>query len=103
MNEPMTGNDSSNEENEQRRKRLRYRSWHRGMKEVDLILGRFADANLDTLSDDQLDQFERILDQSDPELYAWVSGRQPLPTKHSDNVMKLVMNFKYSVHDYENK
>jgi len=103
MNEPMTVNDPSNHGIEKRRKRLRYRSWHRGMKEVDLIIGRFADANLDTFSDQQLDQFERILDQSDPDLFAWVSGRQPLPAKLDDNVMKLIMNFRYSVHDIEYK
>ncbi len=99
----MAVNEHSYEGIEHRRKQLRYRSWHRGMKEVDLILGRFADTNLDTFSAHQLDQFERILDQSDPDLYAWVSGRQPLPAKLDNNVMKLIMNFKYSVHDIEYK
>ena len=73
------------------------------MKEVDLILGRFADANLATFSDRQLDQFEVILNQTDPDLYAWLSGRRPLPSELGSNVMKLLMNFKFSVHDTEDK
>ncbi len=99
----MSGNDHAHEDIERRRKRLRYSSWHRGMKEVDLILGRFADANLDTFNDRQLDQFEHILDHSDPDLYAWVCGRQPLPAGLRNNVMKLIINFKFSVHGTENK
>ena len=103
INEPMALNDCSDEGIEKRRKRLRYRSWHRGMQEMDLILGRFADANLDTFSELELGQFERILDRSDPDLYAWVSRRQPLPAGLDSNVMKLIMNFKESVHDTEYK
>jgi antitoxin CptB len=99
----MTSSDQPLSTVEKRRKRLRYQSWHRGMKEVDFILGRFADAHLETLSEQQLDQFEIILGQSDPDIYAWISGRRPLPADLGSNVMKLVMNFKFSVHDSDNK
>ena len=99
----MTQTNAPAEKVDKRRKRLRYRSWHRGMKEVDFILGHFADTHLATFSDHQLDQFEVVLNQSDPDLYAWFSGRQPLPADLGGNVMKLVMNFKFSIHDTENK
>ena len=99
----MTANDQPLTTVEKRRKRLRYQSWHRGMKEVDFILGRFADAHLETFGEQQLDQFEIILRQSDPDIYAWISGRRPLPADLGSNVMKLLRNFKFLVHDAENK
>ncbi|MGH6916010.1 MAG: succinate dehydrogenase assembly factor 2, partial [Geminicoccales bacterium] len=55
-----------------RRKRLRYRAWHRGTKEMDLLLGRFADAQLAGMTPAQLDAFEALLCESDPDLYDWI-------------------------------
>jgi antitoxin CptB len=88
---------------EVRRKRLRYRSWHRGMKEADLVLGGFADRQLAGMSELELDQFERILDQSDPDLMAWFMRRQPVPANLDTAVMRLVMNFKSYIYGIENK
>lgn len=70
-----------------RRKRLIYRSWHRGTREMDLILGRFADKHVGTFSDPELDQYEAILSQSDPDLYDWVTGREEPPA----NIRTLVL------------
>ncbi len=78
-------------------KRLRFRAWHRGMREVDLLLGHFADRHLHTFSPDQLSQFERILDIADPHLYAWLSGAAPMPEEENSPVMQLIKNSKYSV------
>ena len=64
---------------EARRKRLRFRSWHRGTKEMDVLLGSFADAHIAELSEDEVTQFERLLNNSDPDLYNWISGYEPLP------------------------
>jgi antitoxin CptB len=57
-----------------RLKRLRIRSWRRGTREMDLILGRYADEALGALEDGALDEYEAMLEQPDPDLYAWVSG-----------------------------
>lgn len=62
-----------------RRKRLLYRSWHRGTREMDLILGRFADSHIKEFSAEEMDRYEEILTYSDPDLYNWVSGREPVP------------------------
>ena len=62
-----------------RRRKLRFRSWHRGIRETDLIMGRFADACLDHLSEDELDDYERLLEVQDQDLFAWVTGEQPVP------------------------
>ena len=61
------------------RKRLRMRSWRRGIKEMDLILGRFADARLETLTDDELALYDTLLSENDQDLYDWVSGRSTPP------------------------
>ncbi len=57
-----------------RRKRLLFRSWHRGIREMDLVLGRFADAEIATLSDGELDEYERWLDVPDQKIFSWVNG-----------------------------
>ncbi len=78
-----------------RRKRLRYRSWHRGMREVDLLLGPFADRSLAALSTEQLDRYETLLDQGDPDLLAWIVGRMPVPEALDSDVMALLKGFKF--------
>jgi len=57
-----------------RLKRLRYRSWHRGCKETDLILGNFADERLQTLDEEQLCAYERLLDEDDVNIWDWLTG-----------------------------
>ena len=67
------------DELEYRRKRLRYRAWHRGTKEADLLLGPFADANLGSLDADGLGRFEALLSRSDPEIMDWMTGATEPP------------------------
>ena len=55
-----------------RRKKLQFRSWHRGTRELDLILGPFADAAIETLDAAELDDYERLLDVQDDELRAHI-------------------------------
>ena len=62
----MSGSTLSSEGLDERRRRLLFRAWHRGMREMDLIIGRFADAHIATLSDAELDEFERLLDVPRP-------------------------------------
>ncbi len=66
-----------------RLRRLRMRSWRRGMKEMDLILGPFADSALATLAPDTLDAYERLLDENDQDLYLWVTGARTPPEAHA--------------------
>ncbi len=80
-----------------RRKRLRFRSWHRGTRELDFMLGRFADRHLDSLTPDQLDRYEALIDQPDPDIYRWVSGSEPPPAIHDNDVMKLIRNIKVKI------
>lgn len=81
---------------EDRRKRLRFRSWHRGTREMDLLLGSFADRHLPTFSDRQLNLYEAMLERSDSDLYEWLTGRAVVPREIDHDVMKLFLNFKYA-------
>jgi antitoxin CptB len=62
-------------------KRLRIRSWRRGIKEMDLILGAFSDSELETLSAEDLALYEEMLSENDQDLYVWVTGREPAPDR----------------------
>ena len=64
---------------EHRLKRLLYRASHRGTKEMDLILGGFAEAEADTLSEADVEAFEQLLNESDPDLYSWIVSGSAVP------------------------
>jgi len=74
----MTGSTRSSDGLTDRRKRLLFRCWHRGTREMDLLLGRFADAEIGRLADDELGQLEHLLEIPDPDLYAALIGDRPL-------------------------
>lgn len=78
------------------RRRLKFRSWHRGTREADLLLGTFADRFLDGFSDEQLARFDRLLGSSDPDLYNWMTGREAVPRDHDNDVMTLLKQHQYS-------
>ncbi|SUZ33047.1 FAD assembly factor SdhE [Roseibaca ekhonensis] len=67
---------------EARLKRLKMRSWRRGMKEMDLILGPFADTALAGLSEPELAAYESLLEENDQDLYLWVTGARDAPQAH---------------------
>lgn len=73
-----------------RLKRLRFRSWHRGCKETDLILGRFCDAALETMPESDLDTFEALLEENDADLWQWLSGKQPAPEVYHNLIQKVL-------------
>ncbi len=76
-----------------RRKRLKYRSQHRGTKELDLLLGRFAVARLDTLNAGQIDRFEALLEAPSPLVYAWVVGQDAPPPDMDTDILRLLREF----------
>ena len=89
----MTGSTRSSSGLDDRRKRLLFRCWHRGTREMDLILGRFADAHLTEFDEAQLDHYEALLDCADADIFDWVSGRAAPPPKHDHNVTRLLLSF----------
>lgn len=78
----------------ERRKRLLYRSTHRGMKEADVLLGGFVSAHIGTLEDNQLDRLEALLDELDVDIMDWVIGKHPVPQHHDTDVYRMILAFK---------
>lgn len=94
----MTGTNLSSEGLDVRRRRLLFRCWHRGIREMDLVLGRFADVQLPTLSDVSLDELERWLDVPDQQFFAWVNGMEPVPANYDTALFRRLRD-----HHSENK
>jgi antitoxin CptB len=90
----MSGSTISSEGLDARRRRLLFRAWHRGMREVDLITGRFADAHIAALSEAEVDDFERLMDVPEPDLLAWVMGQAPTPTAYDTALFRKMCEFQ---------
>jgi antitoxin CptB len=86
----MTGSTRSGEGLDARRRKLLFRSWHRGIREMDLILGGFADHAIGALNDAELDRYERLLEVQDADLLSWATGETPAPEVHSDLLKKIM-------------
>lgn len=76
-----------------RRKRLVYRANYRGFKEADLILGGFAKAHIEALSDDEVKMFEDLLGAKDHDIYAWISGNMPVPANYDTPLFSRLKQF----------
>jgi antitoxin CptB len=95
----MTGSTRSSGGLDERRKRLLFRCWHRGTREMDLILGRFVDATIADLSDDELTQLERLLEVPDPDLYAALTGDKVLPAGFAGPLYERIKAFRAVSHE----
>jgi antitoxin CptB len=95
----MTGSTRSSGGLDDRRKRLLFRCWHRGTREMDLILGRFADAEIAGLADDDLTQLERLIEVPDPDLYAALTGNAPLAPEYASRLFERIKTFRSADHD----
>jgi antitoxin CptB len=92
----MTGTTRSSDGLDVRRRRLLYHAWRRGTREMDLILGRFADAVIGALSEAEVDDFERLLDAADTDIYAWISGGGPAAPDHDTDLFRRLREFHRS-------
>jgi antitoxin CptB len=95
----MTGTTRSSDGLDDRRKRLLYRCWHRGTREMDLILGRFADAEILALSDAELAELERLIDVPDPDLYAALIGNEAPAPECAGALFARIKSFRPADHD----
>ena len=91
-----TADGSRDDYSEFRRKRLLFRSLHRGTLESDLILGSCAEISLAGFDIAQLDRFEALLDCADHDLFDWMAGRSLPPTEYDHDVMRLLRSFRYA-------
>lgn len=89
ITEATMGVVTPNETPEARLKRLKIRAWRRGIKEMDLILGPYADSNLATMTDTEVTEFDALLKENDQDLYQWVSGQATPPAHFATLITRL--------------
>lgn len=90
----MTGTTRSSADLDPRRRKALFRSWHRGTREMDLILGGFADDHIGDLSEEEMALYETILDQLDPQLFKWFSGEETVPAEHDTAVYRKILDHR---------
>ncbi|GLK80839.1 succinate dehydrogenase assembly factor 2 [Methylopila turkensis] len=89
----MTGTTRTGEGLNPRRRRALYRSWRRGTREMDLLMGRFADAEIDRLDDDELGVFEALIEVPDRDLFAWIAEKEAVPDNYDTPVYRRLRAF----------
>lgn len=90
----MTGLVRTSADLNERRKRILYRCWHRGIREMDLVLGQFAEENIQDLTDEQLDELEVIMDEEDNDLVRMVTGAQEIPVHFQTPLFYKIISYR---------
>jgi antitoxin CptB len=80
---------------EHRLKRLRFRAWHRGVKEADLLIGGFFDAHAERWDDAEIDLFETLLEEQDVDIMAWAMGTAAVPERYHGTIMTALKTLNY--------
>lgn len=83
---------------DERRRKLRFRAWRRGFREMDLLMGSFADAHIARLDEAGLSEFERLLSTPDWEVYAWLIGQKTVPDNFRSDLLSEIMAFRFEAH-----
>ena len=89
----MTGTTRTGEGLDPRRRRALYRSWRRGTREMDLLMGRFADAEIDRFTEDELETFEALIEVPDRDLFAWIAEKEATPENYDTEVFRRLKAF----------
>ena len=89
---------TTDEDDDARLKKLKFRAWRRGFREADLILGPFADRYAQDFTAAQIDAFEELLEQPDQDLYAWIVGTAPTPAAFDGEILNRIKVFRFEVH-----
>ena len=90
----MTGTTRSSADIDPRRKRILFRCWHRGIREMDLVLGAFADAEIARLTETELDELEAIMAEEDADLVKWVTGERPVPACYAHGLFPRIAAYR---------
>lgn len=90
----MTGISRTSADLDPRRRRILFRAWHRGIREMDLILGQFAEAELAALSEVELDELETIMAEEDNDLIKWIIGEQPVPARYRTAMFERIAAYR---------
>jgi antitoxin CptB len=80
-----------------RRKKLQFRAWRRGFREIDLILGGFADQHLADLPENGVDAFEALMNAPDPDVYDWITAGITAPPEYETETLALIRVFQFEL------
>lgn len=89
----MTGTTRTGEGLDPRRRRALYRSWRRGTREMDLLMGRFADVEVDRFTAEEFEAFEALIEVQDRDLFAWIAGTDATPEAYDTDVFRRLKAF----------
>ncbi len=89
----MSGTQRSSDGLDPRRRRILFRCWRRGMREVDLLLGQFADARIESLSEAELDQLEQFMEAQDADIFSWFAGSKPIDSAYDSPIFEKIRAF----------
>jgi antitoxin CptB len=89
----MTGSVLSSAELEPLRKKLLFRAWHRGIREMDLILGRFADTHIAGMEENELEEFAFLLEVFDRDLIQWFTGETETPMEWNTVLFRKIKQY----------
>ena len=91
----MSGSTRSSADLDPRRRKVLFRAWHRGMREMDLIMGRFADDAIAGFDEAELDEFERLIEVLDRDLLSWVTGEAAVPENYDTALFRRLKAFHH--------
>jgi antitoxin CptB len=97
----MTGSSRTSDGLDARRRRALFRAWRRGTRELDLLLGPFADAHIESLGDHDLADFEALLDAAEGDVFAWLTGREPVAPKYATATYRAIVAFNAGRHEQD--
>jgi antitoxin CptB len=89
----MSGTQISSAGLDARRRRALFRSWHRGMREMDILMGRFADGHIAGLSEAELDDYEVLMEAQDRDIFGWLTGEMDIPAAYDTPVFRKLLAF----------
>ncbi len=90
----MTGTTRSSSDLDKRRRKILFRCWHRGIREMDIVMGQFADRNIDKLTEDELDTLEQILEVDDRDLIRWITAEIDTPADFDTPLFRAICAYE---------
>jgi antitoxin CptB len=89
----MSGSTRTSADLDVRRRRILFRAWHRGLREMDILIGRFADAEIGTMTETDLEAFERLIEVPDRDLLGWITGEDETPANYDTALLRRLKAF----------
>lgn len=89
----MTGLSRTTADLDPRRKRILFRAWHRGTREMDLLMGRYTEVAIDAMSDDELTTLEALIEVPDRDLFAWITGKEEVASNYDTAIFQALKAF----------